>query len=83
MSGEAIRIRDIAARPGAGVRGVLQVGETPLGPIQLPVAIINGARPGPTLCLTAGVHAAEYPGIDAVMRTIADCLNAVGSTVNE
>jgi uncharacterized protein len=70
MSGEAIRIRDIAARPGAGVRGVLQVGETPFGPIQLPVAIINGARPGPTLCLTAGVHAAEYPGIDAVMRTI-------------
>jgi predicted deacylase len=27
-------------------------------------------RPGPSLCLTAGVHAAEYPGIDAVMRTV-------------
>jgi predicted deacylase len=48
----------------------LTIGETPSEPIRVPLVIINGRRPGPRLCLTAGVHAAEYPGIDAVLRTI-------------
>lgn len=68
----AFRIRDIAAEPGTKQRGYLTVGETAMGPIQIPLVIIHGARPGPTLCLTAGVHAAEYPGIDAVLRTLTD-----------
>jgi uncharacterized protein len=32
--------------------------------------IIHGANPGPTLCLTSGVHATEYAPIEAVMRVI-------------
>jgi uncharacterized protein len=70
MDADTIRVRDIVASRGEIARGYLTIGETPTAPIQLPVVIINGARPGPTLCLTAGVHAAEYPGIDAVLRTI-------------
>ncbi len=62
------RIRDVAADQGQRARGFLQVGETAAGPIQIPVVIINGARHGPVLCLTAGVHATEYPSIDALMR---------------
>ncbi|HSB79981.1 MAG TPA: succinylglutamate desuccinylase/aspartoacylase family protein [Candidatus Methylomirabilis sp.] len=65
------RIRDIAAEIGKKQRGYLTVGETPMGPIQIPLLILHGAKPGPTLCLTAGVHAAEYPAIDAVLRTVA------------
>ncbi len=64
-----IRIGDIAAEEGTKARGFIAVGETPVGPIRIPVVIIAGAQPGPTLCLTAGVHATEYPAIDAVMRT--------------
>jgi hypothetical protein len=30
--------------------------------------IVNGRGEGPVLCLTAGVHATEYPSIDALMR---------------
>jgi predicted deacylase len=41
-----------------------------MGPIKVPIVIVHGAKPGPTFCLTAGVHAAEYPAIDAVLRTI-------------
>ncbi|MGH2614945.1 MAG: succinylglutamate desuccinylase/aspartoacylase family protein, partial [Thermomicrobiales bacterium] len=70
MEAVAVRIRDIAAEPGARAHGFLVVGETPSEPIRIPLVIINGRRPGPRLCLTAGVHASEYPGIDAVMRTI-------------
>jgi hypothetical protein len=64
-------IRDIAAEKGTKQRGYLTVGETPMGPIQIPLVIVHGAKPGPTLCITAGVHAAEYPAIDAVLRTVA------------
>ena len=62
-------IGDIAAKAGTKARGFITVGETPVGPIRIPIVIVAGARPGPTLCLTAGVHATEYPAIDAVMRT--------------
>jgi predicted deacylase len=65
-----IRVGDVEAAPGTRARGFLTIGETPTEPIRVPVIIVNGSRPGPRLCLTAGVHAAEYPGIDAVMRTV-------------
>lgn len=68
MREDSFQVRDIVAHRGAVQRGFLKVGETPVGPIQIPIVIIHGAQPGPTLCLTAGVHAAEYPGIDAVTR---------------
>jgi len=62
------RIRDLVAEKGQKTRGFLRVGETLTGPIQLPIVIVNGRRAGPVLCLTAGVHATEYPSIDALMR---------------
>lgn len=37
--------------------------------VMIPLMIINGAKPGPTLCITAGIHACEYAGIEAVIRT--------------
>ena len=35
-----------------------------------PVLVVNGARPGPTLCLTAAVHGDELNGIEMVRRII-------------
>ena len=66
----AVRVRDIVAPPGAKARGFLTIGETPSGPLQIPLVIINGESDGPVLCLTAGVHATEYAPIDAVMRIV-------------
>ena len=37
-----------------------------------PVLVINGARPGPTLCLTAAVHGDELNGIEIVRRVMYD-----------
>ncbi|HYU77360.1 MAG TPA: succinylglutamate desuccinylase/aspartoacylase family protein [Vicinamibacterales bacterium] len=65
-----IEIRGVRAARGERARGFVQIGETATGPIRIPVVIVNGAEPGPTLSLTAGVHATEYPPIDAVMRTV-------------
>ena len=65
-----IQIRDVTARRGERVKAFLTIGETPNGPIRIPLVIINGDGDGPVLCLTAGVHATEYPSIAAAMRLI-------------
>lgn len=65
-------IRDIFATRGQRVQGFVDIGEAPARPIRMPLVIVNGAREGPSLCLTAGVHATEYPPIEAVMRTLRD-----------
>ncbi len=66
----AVAIRDVRAAPNEKVEGWLEIGETPSGPLRIPLVIINGADDGPTICFTAGVHATEYAPIDAVMRLI-------------
>lgn len=66
----AVGIRGVIAEPGQQAQGFVTVGEAASGPIQFPVIVINGAGDGPTLCLTAGVHATEYAPIDAVMRIV-------------
>lgn len=65
-----VAIRDIAAEPGERARGWLTIGETAGGPVRIPLVIVNGTTDGPTLCLTAGVHATEYAPIAAVMRLL-------------
>jgi predicted deacylase len=39
-------------------------------PVSTPVLVVNGARPGPTLCLTAAVHGDELNGIEMVRRVL-------------
>jgi predicted deacylase len=65
-------IGPVTAAPGTSATGTLQVpaaggdqGTT------LPISIIQGARPGPVLVLTAGVHGQEYAPILALQRVLA------------
>jgi predicted deacylase len=39
-------------------------------PVPIPVRVARGAQPGPTLCLTAGVHGDELNGIEVVRRVL-------------
>ncbi len=41
-------------------------------PVSTPVLVINGTKPGPTLCLTAAVHGDELNGIEIVRRVMHD-----------
>ena len=65
-----VQVRDVQAGPGERARGWLTIGETPGGPLRVPLVIINGREDGPALCLTAGVHATEYAPIDAAIRLL-------------
>ncbi len=38
--------------------------------LESPVLVVNGKRPGPTLCLTAAVHGDELNGIEMVRRVL-------------
>ena len=50
--------------PGTSLRGQIHVDGTS---INVPYQIITGVRPGPTLLLTAGIHSAEYVGVEALI----------------
>lgn len=61
-------IGDIAAEPGTKQYGFLHVAQRPATDLQLPLTVVHGARPGPVLGITAGIHACEYAGIVTCMR---------------
>jgi uncharacterized protein len=70
MENRTVKVREVTADPGKIAKGFVEVGETVTGPIRIPLVIINGEKPGPKLCLTAGVHATEYAPIEAVLRIL-------------
>ncbi|MFZ5816893.1 MAG: M14 family metallopeptidase [Bacillota bacterium] len=63
-------IAGLTAAPGQKVTGWLPVPGVPGA--EMPVILIQGANPGPTLAVTAGVHGAEYGGIAAASRLAAE-----------
>jgi len=54
-------------QPGETAEVRYSVSETYLGdPVRIPVTIINGPRPGPTVFLSAAIHGDELNGIEVV-----------------
>jgi predicted deacylase len=59
--------------PGTSVRLSWSATELFEGvPVSTPVLVVNGAFPGPTLCLSAAVHGDELNGIEMVRRVMHD-----------
>jgi predicted deacylase len=56
------------ARSGQKATGVLPVPAGVDAATNIPVIIVNGARPGPTLALVAGAHGTEYASIIALEK---------------
>lgn len=54
--------------PGQAERRLLSFAAPLLDGYEWPYFAISGAADGPTLCVIAGIHGAEYPPIEAVMR---------------
>lgn len=68
---ENVEVGTLRASPGECVRGYLVVGLVDQD-VRVPVTILNGRRPGPRMVVTAGIHGAEYPPIEAARRLVND-----------
>ena len=63
----ALSLAQLSVEPGHATHGF--VTQTIKGiKIKMPVFLINGARPGPRLVVTAGIHGGEYPCVEAAVR---------------
>ena len=63
-----IRVGTAAAQSGQKATGFIQVPAGVDSPTSIPVIVINGAKPGPTLALVAGSHGTEYASIVALQK---------------
>lgn len=68
MSTKPITVGEITAAPGQVARGFLSTDVGRGVTVRMPVVVINGTGDGPVFAVTAGVHGAEYPGIEAAIR---------------
>jgi predicted deacylase len=58
------------ARPGEAASGVIAVPDGADPGTQIPVSVVNGAKPGPILALVAGTHGYEYTSVVALPRVL-------------
>src|SRR5690606_36241085 len=58
-----LEVGTASAAAGETARGVIKVGEFPHGaPIEVPVIVVHGAKPGKTLWVQCAIHGNEYTG---------------------
>ena len=68
VHGADLTVGTATAHSGARANGVIQVPAGPDAATSLPVIVINGAKPGPTIALVAGAHGTEYASILALHK---------------
>lgn len=60
-----------SAKRGEKVTGIIAVPAGVDNPLDIAVAVVHGARPGPVLALVSGAHGTEYASIIALEKLIA------------
>jgi len=69
LSQETLKVGGVTANPGEKKSGFINVPAGTDGPeVRIPVTVVTGAKAGPVLALTAGVHGYEYPPVLALQR---------------
>jgi Predicted deacylase len=68
--GQSFSVGTASAAPGEKSTGYLEVSAGVDAATSIPVVVINGAKPGPTLALVTGAHGTEYVSIIAVEKLI-------------
>jgi uncharacterized protein len=66
-----LTVGGVTAARGQKRTGTIDVPAGSDGALQIPVAVVHGAKPGPVLALVAGSHGTEYASIVALVRLIA------------
>src|SRR5689334_22717382 len=63
-------VGNVTAQPGELAMGAISVPAASDSGLDIPVAVIRGIRPGPTVAFVAGSHGTEYSWIIAMQRLI-------------
>jgi predicted deacylase len=66
----AYTVGSATAQPGTTATGVIAIPAGSDSALDIPVAVIHGARPGPVVAFVAGSHGTEYSSIIAMQRLI-------------
>jgi predicted deacylase len=66
MAKSSFTVAEITAAPAERVSHVLELSLAD-AQTKMPLFVLNGAHEGPTVVITAGIHGAEYVGIEAAM----------------
>ena len=66
--GADFTVGSASARPGEKATGYLAVPAGVDAAVNIPVIVVNGAKPGPVLALVAGSHGTEYASIIALQK---------------
>ncbi len=68
MQAANVTVGTAVAGSGQRATGFIQVPAGVDAGMNVPIIVVNGARPGPTLALLAGAHGTEYASIIALMK---------------
>lgn len=71
LAGQAFRVGTASAPPGQKTTGYLEVPAGVDAGTNIPVVVVNGAKPGKVLALVSGAHGTEYVSIIAIEKLIA------------
>lgn len=69
---QSFRLGTANANAGEKVAGVLEIAAAGDAGTNIPVVVVRGAKPGPTLALVSGAHGTEYASIIALEKLIAE-----------
>jgi predicted deacylase len=67
---QQLTVGTASAAPGQKANGYIEVPAAADPATRIPVVIVRGARPGPTLAIVSGAHGTEYASIIAVEKLI-------------
>lgn len=80
---QALVVGPVTAQPGTRATGLVPLDLGGGVSVEVPLALVHGARPGPRVAITAGIHGAEYVSIEALREVVlaVDPANVAGSIV--
>src|ERR1041385_5192435 len=67
---QTFTVGNATAARGQKATGTIEVPAAVDAALSIPVAVVNGAKPGPVLALVAGAHGTEYTSIIALEKLI-------------
>jgi len=67
----AIKIGETTVNPGQRKRFTLQIAKLPSDNwVSMPVEVIYGSKPGPTIWLSGAIHGDEILGVEIIRRVL-------------